>query len=103
MLRVLSFSFNTTFLSTLNTHTHHTPLTHLTIYSVDDEYIPKVEFFFVSLAALGVLVGLYLNVYDRSHGGVFNNPTAKIGEEEEEGYESLLGGGEGRGGAPGHS
>ena len=58
----------------------------------------QVEFFFVSLACLGVLVGLYLNYYDASHGGVFNKPTPKIGGEleEEEAYETLLGGGEGQ-------
>ena len=66
------------------------PLVVATIYSIDDEYIPKVEFFFVSLAVLGVVVGLYLNYYDWNHGGVFNNPTAKIGDEDEDAYETLL-------------
>mmetsp|Transcript_1682 Transcript_1682/g.2961 ORF Transcript_1682/g.2961 Transcript_1682/m.2961 type:complete len:576 (+) Transcript_1682:21-1748(+) len=70
------------------------PLVVATIYSIDDEYIPKVEFFFVSLACLGVVVGLYLNYYDYHHNHVFNKPTAKIGEEEAE-YETLLGEGEG--------
>jgi hypothetical protein len=69
------------------------PLLVATIYSIDDEYIPKVEFFFVSLACLGVAVGLYLNYYDIHHNNVFNKPTPKIGEEEDE-YETLLGGGE---------
>lgn len=69
------------------------PLVVATIYSVDDEYIPKVEFFFVSLACLGVLVGLYLNYYDMRNGGVFNNPTAKIGDEgDDDAYETLLSG-----------
>lgn len=72
------------------------PLVVATIYSVDDEYIPKVELFFVSLAVLGVVVGLYLNYYDFTHGGVFNNPTAKIGDGEDEGYETLLSGGDRR-------
>lgn len=44
-----------------------------TIYSAaNDHYIPKVEYFFVSLASLGVLVGLYLNYYDFTHGSVLN-------------------------------
>ena len=69
------------------------PLVVATIYSIDDEYIPKVEYFFVSLACLGVVVGLYLNYYDMRNGGVFNNPTAKIGDDDER-YDTLLSGGD---------
>lgn len=69
------------------------PLVVATIYSIDGEYIPKVEFFFVGLASLGVLVGLYLNYYDYYHDHIFNQPAPKI-DEDEMPYESLLGGGE---------
>lgn len=65
------------------------PLIVATIYSIDDEYIPNVEFFFVSLACLGVLVGLYLNYYDHYHDHIFNRPAPKIGEDAA--YEALLG------------
>ena len=43
-------------------------------------YIPKVEFFFVALGALGVAVGILLNVYDKLHGGKLN---AKGGGDEQ--------------------
>jgi MFS family permease len=36
-------------------------------------YIPNVELFFVSLAVMGFVIGLYLNVYDYYHGSVFNS------------------------------
>jgi MFS family permease len=51
------------------------PLIVAAIYqSSGDEYIPTVEYFFVGLACLGVVVGIWLNLYDLSHGNVFNRP-----------------------------
>ncbi len=51
------------------------PLIVAAIYSsAGNHYIPKVEMFFVSLASLGFLVGLYLNYYDYHHNRVFNSP-----------------------------
>lgn len=47
----------------------------------DHEYIPNVEFFFVSLAALGLLIGIYLNVYDYYNGSIFNSPDSGNGGE----------------------
>lgn len=65
------------------------PLMVAAIYKAsNDEYIPNVELFFVALAALGVVVGLYLNVYDAANGHVFNRP-GKASDDEE--YETLLG------------
>jgi MFS family permease len=37
-------------------------------------YIPTAEDFFVSLACLGFVVGLYLNYYDFHNGNIFNKP-----------------------------
>jgi MFS family permease len=47
----------------------------------DDHYIPNVEFLFIGLASVGVLVGLYLNYYDYTHGGVLNSPQ-KLADEK---------------------
>lgn len=50
------------------------PLIIASIYSSSGHtYIPNVEYFFVGLACLGVLVGIYLNLYDCTHGGLFNS------------------------------
>ena len=52
------------------------PIIIAAIYEATDHtYIPDVEVFFVSLACLGTIVGLYLNFYDANHGNVFNKPT----------------------------
>lgn len=40
----------------------------------DNKYIPNVEYFFVSLAGLGFVIGVYLNYYDYHHNSVFNSP-----------------------------
>jgi MFS family permease len=57
------------------------PLIVATIYSDNnDEYIPYVEVFFVSLAVLGTVVGFYMNYYDAKHDNVFN----RIGTPEDE-------------------
>jgi MFS family permease len=67
------------------------PLIVAAIYqSSGDEYIPTVEFFFVSLACLGVAVGLWLNIYDMSHGNVFNKPKGKRLSVAGPNYEPLL-------------
>lgn len=39
-----------------------------------DKYIPNVEYLFVVLACVGVVVGVYLNYYDYHHGNVLNSP-----------------------------
>ena len=44
----------------------------------DNNYIPNAEIFFISLAALGTIVGMYLNYYDYNNDNVFNSPTKKI-------------------------
>lgn len=49
------------------------PLIVAAIYSTDELYIPNVEFFFVGLASIGFLVGIYLNIYDAKHGNIFNS------------------------------
>jgi MFS family permease len=65
------------------------PLIVAAIYeSSGDEYIPNCEFFFVSLAVLGVVVGIWLNVYDMGHGNVFNSPTRPI--DDILAYDALL-------------
>lgn len=48
--------------------------------ATDHTYIPEVELFFVALAVLGFLVGLYLNVYDYYNGHVFNHPAVDKGD-----------------------
>jgi MFS family permease len=51
------------------------PLCVAAIYQANgNHYIPNVEMFFVSLATLGFLIGLYLNYYDYHHNNVFNSP-----------------------------
>lgn len=65
------------------------PLIVAAIYqSSGDEYIPKVEYFFVSLACLGVVVGIFLNIYDLSHGNIFNKPKGKPADDGS--YEPLI-------------
>ena len=54
------------------------PLIVSAIYDKSDhEYIPDVEYFFISLAALGFFIGLYLNVYDHYHESKFNLPEGR--------------------------
>ncbi len=63
------------------------PLIVAAIYQqAGDEYIPKVEYFFVALACLGAAVGVYLNIYDWNNNHIFNSPSAKVDET----YEVLL-------------
>jgi len=51
------------------------PLIAAAIYEAsNNEYIPYVELFFVCLACLGCVIGVYLNVYDCNHGHVLNRP-----------------------------
>jgi MFS family permease len=46
------------------------------IYNYSDErYIPNVEFFFVACAAVGTILGIMLNVFDRRNGGALNKKT----------------------------
>ena len=40
----------------------------------DSKYIPNVEYFFVSLAVFGTVIGFYLNFYDYTHNSIFNSP-----------------------------
>jgi MFS family permease len=57
------------------------PLIIAAIYSdSNDKYVPNVEFLFVFLAALGFLVGIYLNIYDMRHGHVLNSPYSNDSE-----------------------
>ena len=63
------------------------PLIVASIYQVDDEYIPNVEFFFMSLACLGTCVGLYLNYYDATHDNIFNRTS--VPEDE---FDAISGG-----------
>jgi hypothetical protein len=49
--------------------------------ATDHTYIPDVEVFFVSLACLGCLVGVYLNYYDATHGNIFNSPGKKLEDD----------------------
>jgi MFS family permease len=59
------------------------PLIIAAIYSdSNDKYVPNVEFLFVFLAALGFLVGIYLNIYDMRHGHVLNSPYSNDSEAE---------------------
>mmetsp|Transcript_20330 Transcript_20330/g.30528 ORF Transcript_20330/g.30528 Transcript_20330/m.30528 type:complete len:594 (+) Transcript_20330:76-1857(+) len=37
-----------------------------------DSYLPNVEFFFIGCAALGIIFGILLNVFDRRSGGALN-------------------------------
>jgi MFS family permease len=48
----------------------------------DNEYIPNVEYFFVSLACLGTIVGIYLCYYDAQNDNIFNR--AKAPEDDDE-------------------
>ena len=52
----------------------------------NNNYIPNVELFFVSLAASGFTVGLYINYYELTHDSVLNSvsvPVKDVDEEEE--------------------
>jgi hypothetical protein len=52
------------------------PLIIASIYSgSNNQYIPNVEYFFVGLAVLGAVIGVYLNYYDSHHDSLFNSPT----------------------------
>jgi hypothetical protein len=46
------------------------------IYTSNGAYIPFCENFFVSLACLGLCIGVYLNIWDARNGGIFNKPNA---------------------------
>jgi MFS family permease len=51
------------------------PLIVASIYADSgDKYIPDVEYLFVILASVGVVVGIYLNYYDFYNGNVLNSP-----------------------------
>lgn len=51
------------------------PLIIAAIYEdADNSYIPDVEYFFVSLAVFGTVIGFYLNYYDYTHNSIFNSP-----------------------------
>ncbi len=55
-----------------------------------DAYIPNVEFLFVGLASIGVIVGVYMNIYDYNHGGVLNSPYVADADHEKELKNPLL-------------
>ena len=59
------------------------PLMIAAIYNASGRrYIPNVEFFFMSCAGLGVLVGIFLNRLDRRYGSKLNSASsAEEGEE----------------------
>jgi MFS family permease len=51
------------------------PLIVAAVYQASDNtFIPNVEYFFVGLASLGFIIGIYLNYYDYYHNKVFNSP-----------------------------
>lgn len=51
------------------------PLIVASIYSSSgDAYIPNVEMLFVILAAVGFVVGIYMNYYDYNNDGILNKP-----------------------------
>jgi hypothetical protein len=51
------------------------PLIIAAIYEAsNDKYIPNCELFFVTLACLGCLIGVYLNYYDYFNGHILNVP-----------------------------
>ena len=41
-------------------------------------YIPNVEFFFVSCAVIGTVVGITLNVFDRRNGNILNGVERRV-------------------------
>jgi len=55
-----------------------------------DAYIPNVEFLFVGFASVGVVVGIYMNIYDYHHGGVLNSPFVPENAKEKELKNPLL-------------
>lgn len=55
-----------------------------------DAYIPNVEFLFVGLASIGVVVGIYLNYYDYYNGNVLNSPYVAESDQEKELKNPLL-------------
>lgn len=61
------------------------PLIIASIYnSSGGRYIPNVEFFFMSCAIAGVVVGIFMNRLDRRHGNKLNSVYTTTDEEEEE-------------------
>jgi len=61
------------------------PLMIASIYKASgNTYIPNVEFFFMSCAGLGVLIGLLLNRLDRRYGGKLNGITITSDDESRE-------------------
>jgi len=49
------------------------PMVIASVYKAsDDRYLPNVEYFFVTCALLGVLIGILLNVLDKRRGGILN-------------------------------
>jgi hypothetical protein len=66
------------------------PLVIALVYtSSGDTYIPNVELFFVAIAAVALVVGLWLNLDDLRHGSLLNRPLASAGTGDQ-GYDSLL-------------
>lgn len=56
------------------------PLISAAIYTdAGDQYCPSVEMLFVGLAAVGFVVGVYLNVYDWGHGHHLNGRWWRVG------------------------
>ena len=61
------------------------PLMIVSIYKASgNSYIPNVEFFFMSCAGLGVLIGLLLNRLDRRYGGKLNGIAISSDDESRE-------------------
>ncbi len=49
------------------------PLLVAQVYNIGQAYVPNVELFFASLACLGVVIGVFLNIYDAKTGHVSSN------------------------------
>lgn len=55
------------------------PLLIATLYAHAQRYLPDVELFFVSLAGLGCLLGVMLNVLDWKHRWLLNGGLLPLG------------------------
>ena len=53
------------------------------IYNASGSYIPNVEYFFMICALAGIIVGVYLNVFDRRYGNKLNRASSDEDEEDE--------------------
>jgi hypothetical protein len=61
------------------------PLIVATVYQGSgNKFIPNVEYLFIGMAFSGVIVGMYLNYYDFTHGNVLNSPVKGIKKEDDD-------------------